>query len=708
MEKNIKNTVAYNLLSRVNKIRKKKTDGLLPFQELVTNAFYSTIKSDSNTIKIEIETTIQEQTLCQIAVTDYGVGFTAEEQVSFYTLDSVHNSNYGCKGSGRFSILRAFNVIKVDSHIDNYRYEIELGEQYYDDKNNVEGLLVMKPTELQNKHTKTIVTAIYSNDKINARCGFEKARLIKYKDCNDLKNDLKQFLLKKLGLIFAIYKNEHKKIIHITLNGQDLITDGDIENIEWNKEFTLNDNNFKIYCFETQIVEATTNESKNKIYLTADNVLVKSYDSVFNKFKQTPIKDNKYCICYIQSEFLTNNANNERTSFEDIEDDLKSIVSKASEIVGSHYQKEFKKLNNKIKENITKALNPYPFLQEFQDNIFENINISDNNEDGQRKIIEEAYTKYTSKYLDNKKNLQENIDKLSQKIEENKKQSQSDLFGAEENAIQEICREISKSINEVSKHAVAEKLVDEYSILRKLQHYSKSQGLEDYIHHIIFPNKYKDDKGKSKEGIDVDLNDIENLTNRQKEAYKENNLWLLDDRYLGTEYEYIASNLNIQTFNECVNKNKNNLELLGIKCNKAPDLAFFYHSKNGNEEPVMIIELKKPLENNNYLSALQEGEGYAKMIGCIGNGKFKYDRFIVQAIVHSINENDMGDYSMIKKEHHYIKAETTKDYYRDEERGIRGRDIAILKEVITIKRFVELAIKKKALYFEKLGLNFPK
>ena len=70
------------------------------------------------------------------------------------------------------------------------------------------------------------------------------------------------------------------------------------------------------------------------------------------------------------------------------------------------------------------------------------------------------------------------------------------------------------------------------------------------------------------------------------------------------------------------------------------------------------------------------------MIGCIGDGKFKYNRFIVQAIVHSINENDMGDYSMIKKEHHYIKFETTKNYYRDEEMGLGGRDIAILKEVI--------------------------
>ena len=59
-------------------------------------------------------------------------------------------------------------------------------------------------------------------------------------------------------------------------------------------------------------------------------------------------------------------------------------------------------------------------MHEFQDNIFENINRSDNDENRKRKIIEEAYAKYTSKYLDNKRNLQENINKLSQKIEEKK------------------------------------------------------------------------------------------------------------------------------------------------------------------------------------------------------------------------------------------------------------------------------------------------
>jgi hypothetical protein len=99
------------------------------------------------------------------------------------------------------------------------------------------------------------------------------------------------------------------------------------------------------------------------------------------------------------------------------------------------------------------------------------------------------------------------------------------------------------------------------------------------------------------------------------------------------------------------------------------------------------------------------------MISCIGDDQFVYNRFVIQAIVHSINGNDMNDFSMIKKGHHYIKAQIAKDFYNVD--GVRGRDITrrnitILKEVITIERFVKLAIKKKAVYLKKLKLKFPK
>ena len=46
-----------------------------------------------------------------------------------------------------------------------------------------------------------------------------------------------------------------------------------------------------------------------------------------------------------------------------------------------------------------------------------------------------------------------------------------------------------RAISETSKHALTEQVVHEFQILKKLEHYTKTDGLEDYIHHIIFPKQ---------------------------------------------------------------------------------------------------------------------------------------------------------------------------------------------------------------------------
>ncbi|CAF3465336.1 unnamed protein product, partial [Rotaria socialis] len=135
--------MAYNLLSRVNGIRKKKArqSGLLPIQELVVNAIHATINAGKKEIKIDINFDFEGDTLSRLVVTDYGKGFDTEEQRSFKTADSSVNDKFGCKGSGGFSVLRSFNLIKIDSFDENGKvYHVELGEKHFIEKTSPEGI----------------------------------------------------------------------------------------------------------------------------------------------------------------------------------------------------------------------------------------------------------------------------------------------------------------------------------------------------------------------------------------------------------------------------------------------------------------------------------------------------------------------------------------------------------------------------------------
>ena len=114
-----------NIKGRVRNFSLPENKSLIPLFEAVVNslqAIEERQKSDSFEgkilIKIDREETLSEDILGKIdniTITDNGIGFDEKNFTSFLESDSEYKRELGGKGVGRFSWLKAFERVNVDS-----------------------------------------------------------------------------------------------------------------------------------------------------------------------------------------------------------------------------------------------------------------------------------------------------------------------------------------------------------------------------------------------------------------------------------------------------------------------------------------------------------------------------------------------------------------------------------------------------------------
>ena len=104
-------------------------DVLLPMLECVVNSIISlqqsSLPANEKEIQIKIirgalpsQTNLLDsvKTIDSFVITDNGIGFTDKNYRSFETPFSQANKEFGCKGIGRFTVLAAFESLKVESN----------------------------------------------------------------------------------------------------------------------------------------------------------------------------------------------------------------------------------------------------------------------------------------------------------------------------------------------------------------------------------------------------------------------------------------------------------------------------------------------------------------------------------------------------------------------------------------------------------------
>lgn len=109
-----------------------KTKGMYALFEAIVNSLQSIEDMDSNknpyihinVIRDEVLNNDFTSNIRDIEIIDNGIGFTEENFNSFKKFDSTHKISKGCKGLGRFSWLKVFDNVSINSIYNNGKKEI--------------------------------------------------------------------------------------------------------------------------------------------------------------------------------------------------------------------------------------------------------------------------------------------------------------------------------------------------------------------------------------------------------------------------------------------------------------------------------------------------------------------------------------------------------------------------------------------------------
>lgn len=124
-----------NIKNRTRNYQLPATQALMPLFEAIVNSIHAIEERKKNQeikgeILIKIERLLTQSneligSIESISIIDNGVGFDKDNFKSFLTSDSDYKEKYGGKGVGRFSWLKAFDSVEINSefYIDNALYK---------------------------------------------------------------------------------------------------------------------------------------------------------------------------------------------------------------------------------------------------------------------------------------------------------------------------------------------------------------------------------------------------------------------------------------------------------------------------------------------------------------------------------------------------------------------------------------------------------
>lgn len=666
-----------NIKGLVNNI-KAKTNVYTPLVEAVVNSIQAIDSSNIEDGEISIRIIRDNQKPLQfdedalseivsIEVHDNGAGFTQENRTSFDTVYSDHKSEQGGKGFGRFTFLKYFNEVSVESIYLEKGKKFKRSFSFGKDRQIVEEENIEKlQGNIKNK------TILY-------------LRSAKVKNRLDKKLEtVARKLLEKLLIFFINDSYKCPKILvredatgeEIILN--DCISDeknGEIQEIV-NQEFELVNDKIK-ESFKVKIFKIFYTRTQSSISLTAHNrevvetplhhYIPEFIDDFYEEIDaQNGERVNKnYTIkTYVLGKYLDNNVSLERGDFEfssNVDDLLfpfsqQSIEKKASEITSDVFSNEVKtrqtKKIKKINEYVT-ASAPWnrPYLEGLDYSI---IPYKLNDEMIELELQKQKFNKEQKVKKEIKEILDSGVDK---EIPE---------------TLQKIVREITEAQKSDLTHYVCNrKLVLE--LFKKLLE-REDDGTVKYekdIHNVIFP--------MGKDSLATD--------------YEEHNLWLLDERLVFSQY--IASDKKIS--------NK--------VAPTEPDLVVFDAKRSfrsGDNEfsnALTIFEFKRPkresyrqeddpiLQVGNYLEEIRSGKYETPK----GVEKVKVNEYtpVYSYIICDITDR-IRDFA---KQNQLTPSPDLEGYF-----GFHS-GFKMYVEIISFKKLLKDANLRNKIFFKKLGIE---
>lgn len=572
---------------------KSNTTIYTPIIEVIVNSIQAIESSEIENGTVKITAIRSKQTesdgtlppIISLKITDNGIGFTQANRDSFDTFYSDHKIEIGGKGFGRFTCLKYFNDLQIDSHYTENgkrlhrvfsmgkRHEIIVNEK-------------LSPSSESENRTSALLSEIKSSHlskKLSTLARSLTERLLPY------------FITKSYtcptitlceeddsGLIVLndFFKNQTGLIREIPLSNNTF----SINSKEKEEKFEVRF--FKIYSPKNQKSRISLVAHKREVTETAVHAYIPEFSDEFydKNYDNTENKERNYIIkTYVFSEYLDNHVSLERGSFEfQKQDDMlfgisqNEIEEKAASLTATTVTNELSARQEKKQEDVNEYIRTHA---PWHKDLVRNADLS------------------SLAYHPSKEEIELFLQREKYRIEA---EIRTQIDQISTNSSPQTHEAITKIVDQIS-DASKNNLIH-YVALRKniLKVFEKALELdengkyraEDELHNIIFPTK----------------RDSENT------PYSSHNLWIIDERLTFTDF--ISSDQPL---------NGGNTE--------RPDLLLYgsrvaFRGENQPSSPVTIFEFKKPGRDDFVNPSFKEDpiQQIIRYTNSIRNGAFKTPR----------------------------------------------------------------------------------
>lgn len=512
------------------------------FIQPVYEAIVNSLEANADTIDVEFfkDRQVSMDSSCDkissYSVTDNGDGFTEENVNSFNKLWSTHKVTFGCKGSGRFTWLKIFNKISINSEIkkEGKKVHINFSKNYNKDNNTIE----------EDKNIKNNKTTVMFDDCVYPIVKGSKVideRLPM--DLETLYNLIFDYLLIKLFLLDKSGKNFY---INIKFGEQiKTIQNKNIPNLK-SKKFKIetkvpSDRYGDDIEFEIFYRFIKDKKKSKKANYCAHQRIVKTIDDDSLGFSAS-LPGGDSMIVLLCSPYFDDNVNDQRDGFSGLENSNMKARNTNFPILLTDIKAELKnQINDIIKEE-------YPNILEINKEI---INIAINEAPYLSKMIHQ-----NTDILVSKESLIKEAKNKFEKLKERAKLKFDELLKNAEVNVEALNASITE-VSEVASAELGEYILYREKIIKALEMaLSDEETKEKYIHKIFMP-----------------MNSVSTDSDKDKKVLS--NLWLLDDKYMS--YSFAASDKKIKDI--CYQIEEENKKRNIFMGDKKPDITILFNKE---------------------------------------------------------------------------------------------------------------------------------
>lgn len=551
-----------NLEGRVRNLRLPKSKALMPLFEAVVNAVQSIEDNQSNDGVISIDIYRTDDKIMSFLIRDNGIGFNDDNLESFRTLDSNYKRARGCHGVGRLLWLKTFEGVEIESVYKSNNETIKLTFDF-----NIE--------EGDHNVQTTIVSDVKQTGSSVLLYGFlEEYRVAAPKDGGVIARSLLEHLF-----YYFISGIAPKIVVNDDGNKYDLddLYEDLIKNSIHREEISIRENIFSLVHGK---IRGKVKDS-NVYGLLAASRLVKEKNITSKMISGLPkkLEDEQgefTYICYVESDYLNQNVNVERTGFtlvesgEDLFNELtmqdieKAILAVSKKFLEPYIKDNVQSIRNRLERFVESCQPKYkPILKYLKDEDYpDNADISDNDLE---LVLHRAYQKLEKSIL---KETQENLKPAEQETYEEFQRRTQQLL--------EKITDIKQS--DLASYVLRRKLVLEYLEKSLLADENGKYKKEALVHNLIIP-------------MGIESDDL---------VEDESNLWLIDERL--AFHNYLASDKKISSMAICPdNDSRKEPDLLSLKVFNNPVLI--NNDSSVAMASISVVEFKRPMRDD-----MSEGE----------------------------------------------------------------------------------------------------